>query len=384
MIFSLFILPAVLMFAIYGLMGSLISNVESDVSAHVSQICIVNAPEGFESAMSSSGFESNTGYTDESDTSGIDGIKDQILEGTFDLLVVFDKDYLAKVKAYSKSGDPIPDITIFFNNTADYSQAAYRSFVSMVLEPYETGLLEARIGNLESLTVSNVKSELIQKEAKAKGQFLSMMLPYLLVMLLFASAMSIVVDAIAGEKERGTMASMLLTPVKRQEIVAGKLLSLSIIASLSALVYAASLLLALPLMGSQVAGAAGGGVSFSPLQVIQLALMLIILIYLFVALISLVSILAKSTKEAQTYVSPMYILVILAGIMTMFTTQGDKATGFYAIPVYGNALAIKDLLVGELQTANYLASLGGILVLAIIITAGITKAFNSEKVMFNA
>ena len=71
-------------------------------------------------------------------------------------------------------------------------------------------------------------------------------------------------------------------------------------------------------------------------------------------------------------------------MVTMFRTGTDTPTYFYAIPVYGNALAVGDVCSGELTLVNFLASFVGTVGIAGILTALVTQAFNNEKLMFNA
>lgn len=387
MIFSLFILPAVLVIGIYGLMGVMVSAFEDDIEQHVSTVYIVNATDKFKAVVDESGFASNADitYLNESDyQSKSDSIRNDILEGNKDMVVYLDSDLEAKIAAYSKQGDTIPTITVMYNSTENYSSAANSAFTAMVMSAYETKMLGERLGNLELLNVFNAQTELIQKEEKANSEFMSMMLPYLITMLLFAGAMSIGVDSIAGEKERGTLASMLLTPVKRSQIVTGKLVSLAILSGLSAIVYSVSMVIAMPFMGDAMMGGAETSLSFTPVQILQLLAIMLLMVYLYVAVIALFAVIAKDTKEASSYISPIYIVVIVAGMLTMFTGGGETPIYKYAIPIYGNALAIKDLIVNELTLVNFGATLAGTAITAVVITMLITKAFNSEKSMFNA
>jgi len=387
MIFSLFILPAVLVIGIYGLMGVMVSAFEDDIEQHVSTVYIVNATDKFKAVVDESGFASNADitYLNESDyQSKSDSIRNDILEGNKDMVVYLDSELEAKIAAYSKQGDSIPTITVLYNSTENYSAAANSAFTAMVMSAYETKMLGERLGNLELLNVFNTQTELIQKEEKANSEFMSMMLPYLITMLLFAGAMSIGVDSIAGEKERGTLASMLLTPVKRSQIVTGKLVSLAILSGLSAIVYSVSMVIALPFMGDAMMGGAETSLSFTPVQILQLLAIMLLMVYLYVAVIALFAVIAKDTKEASSYISPIYIVVIVAGMLTMFTGGGETPIYKYAIPIYGNALAIKDLIVNELTLVNFGATLAGTAITAVVITMLITKAFNSERSMFNA
>lgn len=382
LIFSLFILPAVIMVGIFGLMGTLMNSLNSDITEHVSVVYVQNAPEDFKSVMTSSGFESTAevNYISASDTT--EDIKANILGGSVQLLVSFDDNFLDTVKGYEKAGDKIPSVTVSYNSAENYSMEAYSRFNGQVVSAYETKLLGERIGNLELLTVFNLNNDLIVNEEKANGQYLSMMLPYFLTFMLFVGAMSLGVDAVAGEKERGTMASLLLTPVKREQLVLGKFFSLVILSSLSAMVYCAAMLIGLPLM------AGGGGMSinidFTIVEFFQLLVMMLSMVFFYVAMICLLSVFAKSAKEATSYVMPLYMVIMVAGIITMFQSGADRSILQYAIPVYGNAITIQNMLIGEMTVAQFLLSTCSTLVCGIIGAALVTKAFNSEKVMFNA
>ena len=105
MIFSLFILPAILMFGIYGLMGMLMDNMVSDVEEHISTVYVQNAPEGFEELAAQTGYDklANINYL-AADTSAekVQELKDGVLNGGVDLLVIFDKEFLAKAQAYAQ------------------------------------------------------------------------------------------------------------------------------------------------------------------------------------------------------------------------------------------------------------------------------------------
>ena len=387
MIFSLFILPAILMFGIYGLMGMLMDNMVSDVEEHISTVYVQNAPEGFEELAAQTGYDklANINYL-AADTSAekVQELKDSVLNGGVDLLVIFDKEFLAKAQAYANAGDPIPSVKVSFNSTLNYSSAARGTFNGMMLGGMETTLLQNRFGNLDLLTVFNTEEELIVNEDKANGEFLSMMLPYLIVMLIFAGAMGLVVDAIAGEKERGTMATMLLSPVKRSSIAFGKLFGLSVLSVLSSLVYAVSMIFAMPMMMDGMEEL-GGSVSLSPLQIGELLGIIVSLVLFNVSALCLVSVFAKNAKEANAYVMPLYMAVIILGMLTMFNTGGAApAMPMYAIPIYGSSLAIQALVTNELTLVQFGLSAGVNVACMLVMVFAISKVFNNEKIMLNA
>lgn len=385
LIFSLFILPAILMIGIYTIIGHMESSMINDVKQYVSRVYIKNAPDGLSSIISSSEFSKTADITYLNNAEETDIIKDEILDGSVELLVVFDELFSSKVEKYENEGDAIPTVHLFYNTTGNYSQTAKSNFETMVLNTLTTSLLAERFGNLELLNVFQIDQTIIVDEDKANGEFFAMMLPYLITFMLFAGSMSLGVDAITGEKERGTMASMLLAPIKRQEIVVGKLVSLSILSGISAAVYAVAMIFALPMMTKNL-GSTDSTISvrFSIQQIVMLLVIMIVMVFLYVSLISVVAVFAKTVKEANTYVSPLYIVVLLAGLITMFQGGVEKPLYLYAIPVYGNALSIQNLMINELTMVQFLLTIGGTLLAAVILTICLTKAFNSEKVMFNA
>lgn len=396
LVFSLFILPAVLMIGIYSLMGTAMTKMMNDIQDHIPTIYVQNAPEGFKELVDTTQMQANmlyfTGDTcqvsedNTTVTKTIDEMKAGILEGNVELLVTFEADFLNKVNSY-KEGDVNPEIKTYYNPSEDYSAQARSMFLENVLSVYKDTLLDDRIGDLNRLTVFDVdldpSTSIIQNEEKANGKMLAMLFPYLIVMLLFSGPMSLGVDAITGEKERGTMASLLITPMKRSELVMGKLISLSILSCLSAVVYAVAMVIAIPnLYGSS--DGIGAAVSFSALQIIQLFVIMISLVLLYVAFVMLISVFAKTVKEASTYISPAYFIIIIAGVMTMFAGNNETPLAMFGIPVYGGAVAIQKIMTNELGLAQFGINICSTLIVAILLVGLLTKAFNSEKVMFNA
>ncbi len=115
-------------------------------------------------------------------------------------------------------------------------------------------------------------------------------------------------------------------------------------------------------------------------QIIMLALLLIAIAFLYSALIVLVSVFAKTVKEASSYIMPVYMLVLVLGITTMFTTKTPQEW-VYAIPIYNTSLTLQGILTQEITMMQYGMTLGVTLVLGAILIGVIAKAFESEKVM---
>ena len=301
--------------------------------------------------------------------------------------MIFPDDFEEQVNVGVKDIDKVmtPEIEIFYNPSEDYSSQA-RDIYASYLDAYKQVLLGNRFGNYAAVEMFCVSDTQLQDEDKAVGKMLGMMLPYFITMLIFAGAMGLGVDMIAGEKERGTLATMLLSPVKREQIVLGKVFSLAILAVMSAAVYIISMIIALPMLIKNVGGGdtlAGMTISFTGTQIVQMIILMIGVVLLYVSIICMVAVFARNVKEASSYISPVYILVLVAGMVTMYTSA-DGVFYKYLIPVYGSSMAFKDILMREITMPNFLATTISTYAFAAILVVVMTKAFNSEKVMFNA
>lgn len=380
MIFSMFVLPILLVGGIMGLVFFLINSIEEDVEKHISSVYIANAPKEFVDMLGMKS-EFDIEIVEEKEFTDV---KQGIMDGKMDLLVEFPSDFLDQIDSTEIK---VPQIKTFYNPSEDYSSAARAEFLGY-LEQYRLAILEQRFGSLDATLVFTVDTDneegIIQDDEKAMGKILGSMVPYFITMMIFASAMGLGVDSIAGEKERGTLASLLLSPVNRIEIVLGKIISLAILSVLSAMVYIVSMIAVFGIGARYMGGTEIlSGFSFSAVQIIQLIVLIIGVVILYVAIIGMVAVLAKNVKEASSYISPVYIIVIVVGMMNMYVT-GEVKTATYLIPLYGSASAFRGIFTQTITMPQFLLAIAATYGFALVIIALTTKAFKSEKIMFNA
>lgn len=380
MIFSVFLLPVIIMIAILSIINVLASNMENNIESHISNVYMMNEPESFQQILENSGVKCNITAID-TDAQMKDA-KAEILSGDADLIVEFPENLKQAVAGY-REGDQIPQIKTYQNPSEEYSTQAADN-LAQVLETYRQTLLSQRVGDMESLVVFQVNADndemYIQDEEKASGRAIGMMLPYFITILLFAGAMGIGTDMIAGEKERGTMASLLVSPIKRSSIVLGKVFSLMVISGLSSLIYVAAMVVCAPMMMDSFGGAGDLNIQLSIRQILMLAFLLVAISFLYSSIIALFSVFAKSVKEASTYVMPAYMLILVIGLVTMFNF-GETDSSSYMIPLYNTALTLQGILTQETTLAQYAVTLVETLVIGGVLTGVIVKAFESEKVM---
>lgn len=383
MVFSVFLLPVLIMVLIMSIVNGMVDNMMKDIEKHNPIVYVQNEPQSFQEFLKMGKFK----Y----EIKEIQGEKDrskaekEILEGEADLIIEFPENLDEQLAVY-KEGDKIPQIKTYYNPSEDFSSAAYEEISVGVLENYRQTLLSMRVGNLENIMVFTVNSDnedmVIQDDEKAGGKVLGMMLPYFITILLFAGALGIGGDMIAGEKERGTMASLLVSPVKRSSIALGKVTALMAISGLSSLVYVAVMAICAPMMMDSMMGGGGNGLDLhlNPQQLLLMGVLLIAIAFFYSSIIALLSVFAKSTKEANSYVMPVYMVVIIVGLLTMFQS-GTPETVKYWIPIYNNALVLQGILTQEISTGAYLITMVENLLLGALFTGGIVQAFKSEKIM---
>jgi sodium transport system permease protein len=207
------------------------------------------------------------------------------------------------------------------------------------------------------------------------------MLPFLIIILLFSSCMGLAPESIAGEKERGTIATMLITPLARWELALGKIISLGFIALLSGLSSFIGVMLALPKMMS-VESAAAGVAIYGPGDYAMLLAVTLSTVLMFIGLISVISAFARTVKEAGTLVLPLMILVMLVGALGMFSSGAPTELWPYLIPAYNSVQSMVGVFSFSAAPLFVAVTVVTNLAVTALCVFALTKMFNSERVIF--
>jgi sodium transport system permease protein len=240
-----------------------------------------------------------------------------------------------------------------------------------------------------------VKRQNVAPPEKVGGNLIGGLIPYIIIILCFTGAMYPAIDLTAGEKERGTMETLLCSPVHRVNIVLGKFLMVMTASIATMCLTLLSTGISLAVAGSLFAGgrtaASAGAVnapasvmpSIDPLGIFGVFAMVAPVAMLFAALLLTISLFAKSYKEAQSYVSPLIIVVIMPAMLGML--PGIELTAKTAlIPILNLSLVCKEMLSGVWHW-NYIGLIfGSTCVYAAVALALCVKMFSREDVMFRA
>ena len=365
-------MPGIILYAIYSFMGQGLANMFGPDVDFIPSAYVINMPEGVRDYL-----EQPWMTIVEVDDSAAEQIKDRISDGAATILVVFPRDFDERVMGfYTRPVTELaPNIEIFFNSADQHSMISYQSMVGM-LDSYE-----ASIANVFDINrgVYAGETDLATDEAMS-ASIIAALMPMMLMIFLYSGCMGLAPDSIAGEKERGTIATILVTPLKRSELAIGKILSLAALSFLSGIGTTIAMILSLPNMlggGDDVRVDIYGVTDFLFLALVALSTILFL-----VAVTSIISAFAKSIKEATTYLSPLMILVMVVSVSGMFV-GGESTTVHYMIPLYGSVQSMSGIFALDYSATNIIiASLSNV-VFACIGGLVLTKMFNSEKVMFS-
>ena len=364
------LLPGVMIYVLYSFMGTAMGSVFGVEEDYVPSIQAVRLPQSIAALADSAGMALTEG-----EEAGLPAAMDQVAGQELDLLVVFPEDFDQAVADYSvASGEPAPHVEVYYSSVSTASQSAYMAFTGL-LDSYESLL-----ANKFDVNAGEGVYDLATAE-ESTGALFAMLMPMLLMMFLYSGCSAVAPESIAGEKERGTIATMLVTPIRRSDIAVGKILALAVITVLSGASSTLGTILSLPNLMGGAAGEMDANI-YGVRDYLFLAAVILSMVLLLVTLVALLSAFAKTVKEAQTYAVPLMILVMVLGITGMFGGGASQNLAVYAIPLYNSVQCIVGIFSFSLQgqavaltaAVNGAATLLGVFVL--------TRMFNSEGIIF--
>ncbi|MFW6319218.1 MAG: ABC transporter permease [Bacillota bacterium] len=383
LILMIFIVPGLSIYVMYSLIGGMISDQMDSVSDHTIILYEENMPDTLKSQLESLSDPSleqpiDIEFNDAALLSENE-IVTKIQDGDIDIVLKFEDNFEQKIDNYTS--ETPPEVDVFYHYGKENSSFSYTT-VKSVLESYQTSKLADRLDDSSYLTVFETDiAEDIVDEREITGQTFASLLPMLIVIFLFAGAMSIGPDSIAGEKERNTIATLLITPIKRSDIALGKVFSLGTLAFVSALSSFIGIMLSLPKLMQMGDGELDYNIyTFSDYAVILLVLISTVLVI--VGLISVVSAYAKTIKEASMFIMPFYFITLIIGIVTSFGADASQLPLVHAIPIYGAVNLLNGIFTFNWTVGNFLIVCLSSLVYTGLFTFILTKMFGSEKIMF--
>jgi len=275
-------------------------------------------------------------------------------------------------------------ITLYFQSTEE----GVEQRLSGLLDQYRAKLRRERLAKLgiSEEVIQPVMLDMVDVATMQEkiGKYVGGFIPYIFIIFCFTGAMYPAIDLFTGEKERGTIETILTTPVKRLHILTGKMsvvVATGIISALLAIVGLFGGLNFADALPAQITKITGD--ILQPQFILLLLSMLIPLTIFFAGILIPISIYAKSFKEAQSIITPINILVILPGIVGLL--PGVELTLQTAlIPVVNIALATKDIVAGTIDYGLLAVVYGSLILFATLAVIFSVRYFGKETNILRA
>jgi len=305
----------------------------------------------------------------------------KLQKGEIQLILIVPSDFKDRIE----EGESGP-LILKYDATETKSRIAQKR-INQAIAEYEKEIISQRLSMMhlkeEFIRPLILQTENVASPQKVTGSLLGVLLPYLIVILIFVGAMHTAVDITAGEKERGTITTLLVSQINRLEIVLGKCFAVMLISFISMVLGLIGLTLAF-LSGTSIMGGIEGvefGISFS--TIFLLFLVLLPLVGLASAVLIMVGIFARNIKEASSYITPIYMLTIFLGVISI--SQGIELSGkMFLVPVLNSSFVFKEILMGKIYWSHIITTFSANMVIATLALLGATRLFTKEEVLFRS
>lgn len=359
------ILPGILIYLIYSLMGDVMVNNFTPKENYGYKIVVLNEPDSFSTVHATEDY--NVEILDEEIT--IDEAKTKLSKNEIEMVIVYEENFENKLLEENK-----PNVSLYYNSTSEESTEIFTYYLQVYSSLSVNVTYNFYVNSTEEVF------DLATKE-DTSVMIIKMLVPFLLIIFLFSGCMSVATESIAGEKERGTIATLLVTPVKRRDIALGKVTSLAISALLSSLSSFLGVVLSFPKLVGNMSGITLS--MYGILTYIEIFVLMIITVLLFTVILSIISTFAKTVKEASQYALPVMVVVMMLAFPSMMGSGIADIYAFYFVPVLNIIQCMTAIFSLSFNFLNFLTTIiSNIIYIAIGIYI-LTKMFNSEKVMFN-
>jgi sodium transport system permease protein len=297
-----------------------------------------------------------------------------------------EKDILAIVTvtdSMSRNGIPFFKIKVRYDKSNERGRLLFGRIESKILEVGKAEIsrrLKERSVDPELIKPFAIKEEDTSTAQKKMGSILGMFLPYLMILTLVAGAATIAADIVAGEKERRTLETLLVSSATRSEIVLGKYLTIITMAMINVIINLVSLSVSVRFLVSQT-GLNTQGLQMPISSFLILLAAMVPLATLFAALLLSISTFSRNMKEARTYEQPIMMVSMMLGMIS-FIPSIEINNLLALIPVVNISLLFKAVMINEYHLSHLLITVGSTLFLDVIAIWMTVRLFNTENVLF--
>ncbi|WP_134684923.1 ABC transporter permease [Brevibacillus migulae] len=268
-------------------------------------------------------------------------------------------------------------------DAANQKSVYARELIEKSVRTYEEGIVSKRLEAAGltsaamhpiSLSVSNLASQ-----ERVSGSMLASIVPLMLMLALASGGIPVATDIVAGEKDRGTLETLITAPVSAQSILTAKLLTVMTMGLVSSLASGASLMWVLRMQPKE-----GEKLTISFLQPESAVLLLgtLVLLSAFFAAVELcLSTIARSPREAHIYMTPVAFLALIPSYLIMPLTPADIPFAYYLLPIFNGAALLKEIFYGQIEPWHVLIVLSTSLLYVVLTISLAAALFRREGLL---
>jgi len=379
-------LPIILYPLLFGVINKMGSREEQQARSNQTRIALIDPSKVLEPHVQSRPNDFKLVPVPDGD------VKQAIKDDQLEMLVTLEPNAAQDMDAHRT----VP-INVLYNKVEKTGRVGMQRLES-VLQELDKATIQSRLEKLGVSTQLAVPTEIHSRQIGGGelllAKLLGTMLPYILMLMLFAGSMQLGIYVTAGERERGTLITLLATGLPRHEIIWGKMLYVFFMGIVISTINVASMTFAMgTLFGSKSEFAdlasqeAAQSMSIAsvadPATIVLTLLLMLPLGLMFSNLIILLGIQAKNSQEAGTAMMPLLLLVVTLSIFSM--APGIEKMGFLPyIPIVNISLAIRKLFIQQASVLEYLVAFFMTVGLAALLTYISAKLLNRESAIFKS
>ena len=323
--------------------------------------------------------QSNISITIESLPIGLESLSDPLNDSS--LLRSYEFDAILRLEQRNDTWY----YSVLFLSTSEQSTEA-RNRVLDVLNDWETNETIQRIeaGGLDADSTLNplrwdgvISDADVATKGEQAGMLLSLFIPFVLALWTASAAVQPAIDMTVGERERGTLESLLSLPLSRSELLMGKWLAVVTITGVGVALQIAGLLFGIAFLAEDLVNVP----SISIASVLLLTLAVGLYGTMIVALYLALAMRSKSVKEAGTVLTPITLAMIVPILLTQFINLDDVESFWFAIPFVNVLLALRELLLDRVIFEHVLIWISVSIFVSFLTIRYAAKQFSREDIV---
>lgn len=366
-LFSAIILPALAIPLLLLGVSSLQEKMINKEKAKVLKVVLMDAPE-----VLAEQFQDETILLLSS--SDLEQAKDSVTNELLDAVLFFDASFKENIDSLETG-----NVQFYYKST----NIMVKRRIEEKLNAYKMAVLRERLTALNIpmpvLEPMSVQTVNIASEKEQIGDTIGGLIPYIFILFCFMGCMYPALDLITGEKERGTIETLLTVPASRFSILIGKTITIAIVGVVAAVMTIGGMVVALNLgTGIPESFMTSIGDMLNLKFILMLFAMLLPLSFFFAGVLSAMVVRTSSFKEAQSYVTPMTFVVIVPAMVAMMPGI-ELSWQLSFIPILNVALATKEIIAGTIHMGQYFVIVLSLIAFAMLAVFISYQQFSQEK-----